>query len=304
MGSLQANRLTKSFSNRPALFEIGFSVPKGRITGLLGPNGAGKTTTMRLLTGFLEPDRGTVSYGDISLHENPIQVKRNLGYLPEWAPIYPDLTSQEYLEFIGRARGLQGGILQHRIREMRELCDLGDYFFSEIGTLSKGFKQRVALAGTLIHDPEYIILDEPSSGLDPIQINQIRSIIRSFGREKVLILSTHILQEVEEICDHVLILHKGRLIADMSVKEINRGDSILLVAKTDLETLERCFKNTDIEILESKDSGNAKEFHLRSDTNSPEFLFEKIRSASFPVLEFRPVRRSLESVFQEFTAIP
>ncbi|EPG76059.1 ABC transporter, ATP-binding protein [Leptospira fainei serovar Hurstbridge str. BUT 6] len=303
MGSLKANRLTKSFSNQSALIEVGFSIPKGRITGLLGPNGAGKTTTMRLLTGFLEPDTGTVSYGDISLSEDPIQIKRNLGYLPEWAPIYQDLTAQEYLEFIGRARGLQGGILQHRIREMRELCDLGDHFFSEIGTLSKGFKQRVALAGTLIHDPEYIILDEPSSGLDPIQIGQIRSIIRSFGKEKVLVLSTHILQEVEEICDHVLILHKGRLIADVSVKDINRGDSILLIAKTDLETLGHCFKNTDIEILESKNIGEATEFHLRSNTHSSEFLFERIRSATFPVLEFRPVRRTLESVFQELTAI-
>lgn len=176
-------------------------------------------------------------------------------------------------------------------------------FFSEIGTLSKGFKQRVALAGTLIHDPEYIILDEPSSGLDPIQIGQIRSIIRSFGKEKVLVLSTHILQEVEEICDHVLILHKGRLIADVSVKDINRGDSILLIAKTDLETLGHCFKNTDIEILESKNIGEATEFHLRSNTHSSEFLFERIRSATFPVLEFRPVRRTLESVFQELTAI-
>ncbi|TGK17468.1 ATP-binding cassette domain-containing protein [Leptospira fluminis] len=302
MSALQAVGLSKSFSDKQALLNLSFSIPKGRITALLGPNGAGKTTTMRILTGFLEPDSGSISFGPLSLSENPIEVKRNLGYLPESAPLYGDLTAEETLEFIGQARGLKGEVLRRRIREMREVCDLGDHFFATIQSLSKGFRQRVALAGTLLHDPEYVILDEPSSGLDPNQIGQIRSIIRSLGKDKVVVLSTHILQEAQEICDHVLILNRGRMIADTSVSEMNRQDSVLVIAKTDLQAVRNCFLGTDVDIREESRLADTGTFRLKSSNWSPESLFDKIRNADFPVLEFRPVRKSLETVFRELTA--
>ncbi|TGK00637.1 ABC transporter ATP-binding protein [Leptospira semungkisensis] len=302
MASLQVTDLSKIYSGKIAISNLSFEIPKNRITGLLGPNGAGKTTALRILTGFLKPDSGSVFLDGVSLETDPISVKQKLGYLPESAPVYPDMSASEYLDFIGQARGLDETTLKKRKREVLDLCDLKDQLHSPSGFLSKGYKQRLALAGALLHDPELIILDEPSSGLDPIQIQHFRNIIRTLAKDKILLLSTHILSEVEEICDHVLVLHKGNLIADLPVTDLKRGNFIVLTARTNLATLEKIFENQDVKVKLISLLEEGAEFQLESSSLVPEKIFELIRSAPFPVLEFKIAKRSLETVFQELVS--
>ncbi|PJZ70130.1 ABC transporter ATP-binding protein [Leptospira perolatii] len=301
MDSIVADQLSHSFPGRIAISDISFRISKGKITGLLGPNGAGKTTTMRILSGCLIPQEGNVFYESsrIDLHRTEIQSK--LGYLPESAPLYEDLTVSEFLDFLARVRSVSSEIISKRVREVLELCELLEVFRVPIKFLSKGFKQRVALAGTLVHDPEVLILDEPSSGLDPHQISSIRSLIRNLGKEKILLLSTHILQEVEELCDQVIILHKGRIVADLKVQDLRRQQPITLVADTDLKTVQESLSDLNC-LVEEVGFGSEKEFRILSENLSPESIFEKIRSAKFAVKEFRREKKSLESLFKELTA--
>jgi ABC-2 type transport system ATP-binding protein len=193
---------------------LAFKCERGKITGLLGPNGAGKTTTMRILAGFLKSSEGRVEYDGFDFNQDEIQIKKRLGYLPESAPLYADMIVQEYLEFMAQARAFLSSKILISIHRVVDLCKLESHLYSPIHQLSKGFKQRVALAGTLIHDPDFIILDEPSSGLDPNQITIIRHLIQKLGKDKTIILSTHILQEVIEVCDQVVILSKGKVVLD------------------------------------------------------------------------------------------
>ncbi|TGL58478.1 ABC transporter ATP-binding protein [Leptospira sarikeiensis] len=298
MASLQVTDLSKSYSEKPAISNLQFTIPKNRITGLLGPNGAGKTTTLKILTGFIQPDQGSVIYDGVSLGSNPEFVKSKLGYLPESSPIYPDMTVNEYLDFIGQARGMEPKQLHKRKKEVLELCDLSSQIFSLSGILSKGTRQRLSLASALLHDPDWIVLDEPSSGLDPIQISHFREILRNLGKNKIVLLSTHILSEVEETCDHALILHKGNLIADLPVSEFKKSDSVILTAKTDTAELEKIFQNKDLKILSTHPKGEFTEFQLASSNLKPEEIFEIVRTSSFPILEYKISKKSLESVFQ------
>lgn len=212
MGTISVSQLSKFFPGKIAVSGVSFEIPKGRITGLLGPNGAGKTTTLKLLTGSLHPNEGTIRYDGLDLSENKIEIQKKIGYLSESSPIYWNLTVFEYLSFLGKAKGISAKDLNERIDFVSSLLKLKTK--SPIGLLSKGFRQRTALAGTLIQDPEYIILDEPSSGLDPIQIAELKQLIRTLGKYKTILLSSHVLQEVEDLCDHVLVLSEGKLIAD------------------------------------------------------------------------------------------
>ncbi len=304
MSSLKAENLSKIYSGKIAVSHLNFEIPKNRITGLLGQNGAGKTTALRILTGYLKPDSGTVFWDGVSIEKKSLYIKQNLGYLPESAPVYADMTVSETLDFLGKAHGLEGEVLKRRKKEVLDLCDLKHNLHSLAGILSKGTKQRLALAAALIHDPELIILDEPSSGMDPLQITHFRTIIRNLAKDKAILLSTHILSEVEEICEHVLVLHKGNLIADRPVSDLNRGDSILLSARTDLETLRQKFENTDVKISQIENFENSPRFQLESSHLKPEEIFERIRTASFPIIEYKIFKRSLESVFQELISEP
>jgi ABC-2 type transport system ATP-binding protein len=211
---IEADGLTKQFGRFLAVRDVSFSIPAGQVVAFLGPNGAGKTTTMRLLTGLIAPTRGAARIAGVDVQADRIAAAEHLGYLPENGPLYPDMTPTELLRFFGSARGLRGAALRQRMGAAVELCALQAVATKPIGKLSKGYRQRVAMAQAILHDPDVLILDEPTSGLDPNQIRGVRKLIRDLGRSKTVLVSTHILQEVEPVADRVLFLHEGRIVFD------------------------------------------------------------------------------------------
>jgi ABC-2 type transport system ATP-binding protein len=229
---ISVKELSKRYARTTAVDQISFEVAKGQIVGFLGPNGAGKTTTMRMLTCFLPPSAGTAQVAGFDVLEQPLEVKRRIGYLPETPPIYPEMETAEYLRFVGKLKGLSGAKLQKRIDYVCDRCAIADVKKKLLGKLSKGYRQRVGLAQAIIHNPDVLILDEPTAGLDPKQINETRDLIKDLAGEHTIILSTHILPEVEQTCEQVVIINKGRLVATDSVRNLQaraRGaESILL----------------------------------------------------------------------------
>jgi len=211
---IEVHDVTKRFGTTVALDKVSFAVEKGKILGFLGPNGAGKSTTMKIITTFLAPDAGRVTVAGVDVLEQPLAVRRKIGYLPENVPLYHDMSVDEYLQFVGRARGLGGARLRERLEWCVEACGLHTEFKKKIQELSKGFRQRTGLAQALIHDPDILILDEPTSGLDPLQIIGIRELIKSLAGHKTIIFSTHILQEVRPVTDRVIIINEGQIVAD------------------------------------------------------------------------------------------
>ena len=211
---IEAEGLRKQFGQFLAVRDVGFSVSKGEVVAFLGPNGAGKTTTMRLLTGFIAPTRGRASIAGLDVQENRHEVARRLGYLPENGPLYPDMTPLGLLKFFGSARGLGSARLRERIEVVVDQCSLSSVAQKPIGKLSKGYRQRVSMAQALLHDPDVLIMDEPTGGLDPNQIRGVRNLIRELGKTKTILVSTHILQEVEPIASRVLFIHDGRIVFD------------------------------------------------------------------------------------------
>jgi len=229
---ITVNGLTKRYARNVAVDDISFEVEKGQIVGFLGPNGAGKTTTMRVLTCFLPPSSGTASVAGFDVLEKPLEVKKHIGYLPEAPPVYPEMEVSEYLAFVGKLKGLSGPDLAKRVDESMGRCAIGDVKNKLIGKLSKGYRQRVGLAQAIIHNPDVLILDEPTAGLDPNQIIETRKLIRGLAGEHTIILSTHILSEVEQTCDHAIIINKGRLVAKDSVANLQnrvRGAESVLI---------------------------------------------------------------------------
>ncbi|MEZ5729789.1 MAG: ABC transporter ATP-binding protein [Burkholderiaceae bacterium] len=214
MPLVQATGLTKRFGDFTAVDDVGFSVERGEVTGFLGPNGAGKSTTMKMLAGFLPPDRGTAEIAGFDVARSPVQAKRMLGYLPEGAPAYADMSTGAYLSFIGRMHGLDGARLRERLGEMADRIGLADVWNRPIDALSKGFKRRVGIAQALVHDPDVLILDEPTDGLDPNQKHEMRTLIRAIAASKAIIVSTHILEEVEAVCTRAIIISGGRIVAN------------------------------------------------------------------------------------------
>lgn len=225
--SIEVRQLTKLYGPQRAVDDLSFSVKPGEIVGFLGPNGAGKSTTMKIATGYLPPSSGTVLVAGHDVSRDPLTVRRNLGYLAEHNPLYLDLYVKEFLHFIGEIHGLKGTRLRTRVADVIELVGLEVEQKKRVGQLSKGYRQRVGLAQALLHDPAVLILDEPTTGLDPNQLVEIRQVIRTIGREKTVLFSTHIMQEVEALCDRVIILSRGRLVADATLPELQqRGESL------------------------------------------------------------------------------
>ncbi len=216
---IQLHGVTKRFGSVPAVSNISFEMESGRVTGFLGPNGAGKTTTMRMITGYLKPDEGQVLIDGMTHENHGHKLRQKIGYLPEMAPLYADMTVVEYLEMAGGLRGLKGRELKKAMAHMISICGLGKNLKKEIAHLSKGFRQRVGLAQAMIHDPDILILDEPTTGLDPNQIRYIKDLIKTLGKKKSLMLSTHILHQAPEICDRLLIICEGRLVFDGTPQE-------------------------------------------------------------------------------------
>src|SRR5262245_33308256 len=240
---ISVKELTKRYSRNLAVDNISFEVKKGEIVGFLGPNGAGKTTTMRMLTCFLWPSSGTATVAGFDVLEKPLEVKKRIGYLPESPPIYPEMSTAEYLKFVGKLKGLSGAELAKRIDYVCERCAVTDVKTKQLGKLSKGYRQRVGLAQAIIHNPDVLILDEPTAGLDPKQINETRVLIKSLAGDHTIILSTHILPEVEQTCEEVVIINNGRIVATDSVRNLRsraRGSESRLVGldgrNGDLET--------------------------------------------------------------------
>jgi len=217
---ISVKELSKRYARTIAVDQISFEVAKGQIVGFLGPNGAGKTTTMRMLTCFLPPSAGTATVAGFDVLEQPLEVKKRIGYLPETPPIYPEMETEEYLKFVGKLKGIPNADLQKRVDYVSDRCAIADVKKKLLGKLSKGYRQRVGLAQAIIHNPDVLILDEPTAGLDPKQINETRDLIKDLAGEHTIILSTHILPEVEQTCEQVIIINKGKLVATDSVRNL------------------------------------------------------------------------------------
>lgn len=218
---IEANGLSKYYGPFIATEDVTFSVPQGQIAAFLGPNGAGKSTTMKLLTGFLTPSAGEARIGGFNMAEDRIKASEFIGYLPENGPLYNETTPEGLLKYIGQARGLSKGQLKERLDYVVKKCSLEDVWGKQIGKLSRGYRQRVGMAHALLHDPQVLILDEPTSGLDPNQTFQVRELIRELGKTKTILLSTHILSEVEAVCDRIILINRGRIVLDGSVQDMH-----------------------------------------------------------------------------------
>ncbi|MDO4550069.1 MAG: ATP-binding cassette domain-containing protein [Planctomycetia bacterium] len=223
---IEASSLCKYYHSFTAVEDVSFQISRGEVVAFLGPNGAGKSTTMKMLTGFLAPSSGQAKISGYDMNTDRLEGAKRLGYLPENGPLYPDMTPRALLHFFGLARGMKGARLRSRIADVVELCDLKAVIEKPIGKLSRGYRQRVGMAQVLLHEPEVLILDEPTSGLDPNQIGEVRETIRKLGQTKTILLSTHILQEVEAMTSRVLFINEGRLIFDGPIKELTAGRNL------------------------------------------------------------------------------
>ena len=311
MAVVQAQGLGRSYGAFRALSDVSFEIQSGEIVGLLGPNGAGKSTTMKILTGYIAPTSGAATVCGHDVLEAPLEVRRHIGYLPESAPIYGDMTVRPYLDFIGRARGLGAAERSRAIDRVGEECGLMDRMRQRISTLSRGYKQRVGLAQALLHGPDLLILDEPTNGLDPNQIVEIRNIVRAVGETRTVILSTHILSEVEATCDRVLIINQGQLVADGPVSEVvdstsGHRVSVGLAASKIQSTEEELVKELEsIEGVTRVEPVSAKELAFRFVV----FASEDVRASVFgwaaarghTLVELHGEGTNLETVFRELT---
>ncbi len=315
---IKVEGLTKRYARNVAVDHISFEVEKGQIVGFLGPNGAGKTTTMRMLTCFMPPTEGTATVAGFDVLENPMEVKRRIGYLPETPPVYPEMEVIEYLEFVGRIKGVPSAGLHARIDEVMQKCAVTDVRNKEIGKLSKGYRQRVGLAQAILHNPDVLILDEPTSGLDPHQIIETRDLIKGLSGDHTIILSTHILPEVEATCQRVMIINKGKLVATDTMENLSSrlhgaetvavevlprdGTSSSEWVKSVQERLEKVQGVSRVLAKESKDSRarftveSLKGSHVR-----PE-LARAVIEAGWQLNELHGMGLSLEEIFLELTA--
>ncbi|UYZ60631.1 gliding motility-associated ABC transporter ATP-binding subunit GldA [Hymenobacter latericus] len=300
---VEIQHLTKLFGTQAAVNDISFSAGRGEILGFLGPNGAGKSTTMKIATGYLPPSAGTVRIADFDVVEHPLEVRRRVGYLPEHNPLYLDMYVHEYLDFIGRVHGLAGGTLRERVKELVARVGLTREQNKQIGALSKGYRQRVGLAQALVHDPQVLILDEPTTGLDPNQIGEIRQLIRELGQDKTVIFSTHILPEVQALCDRVVIISRGQLVADSPVRDLGalaKGETIIraefegVIDPTPLRQL------PGIKTVEQAAGGV---WVIRTDGRGDQrrAISQLAAQQGWLLLGLRQEEQSLEQVFQQLT---
>ena len=309
--SIKVTNLTKYYGDFLAVDDITFEVEKGQILGFLGPNGAGKSTTMKIITTYLPPTSGTVVVDGLDVEEKSIDVRRKLGYLPELNPLYHDMNVADYLDYIAALDGIPKANIKKRREEMIKTCGLDTMRDKSIGEMSKGFKQRVGLAQAMINEPDVLILDEPTSGLDPNQIIEIRNLIKKLGREKTVILSTHILSEVQATCNRVIIINKGKIVADGTPEDLqkrSKGESMVI-----LEVKNSCDKNkltasireirsvSKVEFI--KDTGDSFIFNIHGEKGADlrEVVSTKVNQQNALLLSMQTKQSSLEDVFRELT---
>ena len=306
---IKVNGLTKKYAHMTAVDQISFEVQKGQIVGFLGPNGAGKTTTMRMLTCFLTPTGGNATVAGFDILEQPMEVKKRIGYLPETPPVYPEMRIEEYLSFVGQLKGLSGSELKSRVNYALERCSVADVRGKIIGKLSKGYRQRVGLAQAIIHNPDVLILDEPTAGLDPKQINETRDLIRSLAGDHTIILSTHILPEVSQTCGRVVIINRGRVVAVDSPENLTsrlRGSETMFVqvdaAGADpKDTLKAVSGVTQVRLAEIRGPVTALEVESSQGRDIRRDLAAAVVNRGWGLLELRPMRMSLEEIFLHLT---
>ncbi|HED05225.1 MAG TPA: ATP-binding cassette domain-containing protein [Ignavibacteria bacterium] len=307
--SIEVTNLTKQYGLQKAIDNISFQVNTGEILGLLGPNGAGKTTTMKIITCFMAPTGGDVKVNNISIYEDKKKIKKKIGYLPEDNPLYFEMPVLEYLFFTAELQSIKKSVIPDRIREMVHVCGLDIEKHKKIGELSKGYRQRVGLAQAMIHDPEILILDEPTTGLDPNQIIEIRKLIREVGKEKTVILSTHILSEVEATCNRILIINQGKIVADGTsamLRKQAQGEEILRIQISE-------YTNNDLvasalQSLETvgmidpvSDSPGSFMVQSKNKQSSRKSIFQLCVQNNWILTELTPIETKLEDIFRELT---
>jgi ABC-2 type transport system ATP-binding protein len=298
---IEVQSLRKVFGPKVAVNGISFSVKKGEILGFLGPNAAGKTTTMRMITGFLPPTSGTARIGGYDILEDPLKAKKLIGYMPELPPLYKEMVVRSYLSFVSDIKKIPKSKRRKRVGEMIEITGLGDVAGRIIGHLSKGYRQRVGLAQALLHDPEVIILDEPTAGLDPRQIIEIRNLIKELGKERTIIISTHILPEVSMTCQKVIIINEGNLVAENSIeglfKTLKGSESLIVRITRKEEQFQESLKNLEGIISIRKESEGTFHVDVDKSVNMEETIAQKVIQEGFGLKELRRIPPSLEDVF-------
>ena len=296
--SIEVQSVTKSYETQLALNEISFSASKGEIIGFLGPNGAGKSTMMKILTGFILPTKGTVFVSGINVLKNPIEAKAHIGYLPEQNPLYEDMYVKEYLQF-------QASIFKvpkEAIETVVNTVGLKPEVHKKIGQLSKGYQQRVGIAAAIIHNPDVLVLDEPTTGLDPNQIQEIRTLIKELGKEKTILFSTHIMQEVEAVCDRVIIIKKGELLVDKPIKELKKSNEQTIEVTFDYKIEEQFIQMLPNMISFKNNFDNTWYITFDSSEDMRPVIFDFAKENGLKILELNSKNQSLEVFFSELTA--
>jgi len=301
--------LTKRYGPTLAVSDVSFEVQKGEVLGFLGPNGAGKTTTMRVITGYLSPSEGKVRVAGYDIVDEPLEAKRRTGYLPETPPVYPDMTVVEYLAFVARIKGVARKDIKNRISEVSEKCAVTDVQRRQIGKLSKGYRQRVGLAQALIHNPDVLILDEPTAGLDPKQIIETRELIKGLAGQHTVVLSTHILPEVSKTCQRVLVISQGKIVASGTPAELTHRlqgyETVLLTAEGPAaEMMERLQRVSGVNLVEPREAAEARvtfEVHAEKGQDVRAELARAVVESRWKLLELRTSGLSLEEIFLKLT---
>lgn len=308
---IEVSHIYKSFGTFRAVNDVSFSIPTGQIVGLLGPNGAGKTTTMRMITGFLEPSAGTILIDGQNIQDNPVEVKKKIGYMPESAPLYGEMIVKDYLEYIAAMQGQDPSV---KVPELCRECGLKEVMSKNISELSRGNRQRVALAHALMNDPEILILDEPTSGLDPNQVEDVREIIREIGKTKTVIISTHILSEVETLCSNIIIISDGQVVANSPTEELKAqfGHALTVKVTVDSNSVDAAKtaleSNSDVDsiaVSEKKDGKNdlcVLSICIKGNKEIRPQIIESLVKAKCGVYEMSLHKNSLEDIFHLLTA--
>ena len=305
---IDAEGLTKYYGNFPAIEDISFHVEKGEILGFLGPNGAGKTTTMRILTGFMPPSRGVARIAGYDVVANSLEARRHIGYLPETVPLYTDMTVEDYMDYMGTIRGMRRKHIRRRIGEVIDVCRLGEYQGSLIGKLSKGFRQRVGIAQAILHEPSVLILDEPTIGIDPIQVVETRQLIKSLGEEHTVLVSTHILPEVSMLCHRVIIIHEGQVVAmdrpDVLSERLRGSEDLNLEIRGPARQVIAALRNVKgVQEVTRSGDGDHSTYSVvaRRGNDLREILAKTVVDRGWGLMRLETVSMSLEEIFLKLT---
>ena len=306
---IKVQDLSKNYGDVQAVKSINFEIDDGEIVGFLGENGAGKTTTLKMLTGYLVPTKGNVEINDLNINDSALEIQKQIGYLPELNPLYPEMSVYEYLEFIARVRNITGKSFREALARVVERCGLQGVVHKLVSSCSKGYKQRIGLAGSMIHDPKILILDEPVTGLDPNQIVEIRELIKSLGREKLVLMSSHILQEIQATVDRIMIIHQGEIVANGTNEELMssfKGNTILNLEvrnanENSLKDLSIAVANINVVEVNEKKDHHVIQLEYPQETDPREDLFNYAVNSDWVILKMTPTTTDLEDVFRKLT---